>query len=100
MEISVLIEPVAGNGYRATGASPMGLSAEGTTRDEALRKLQDLVQARMSAGAEMVQLKIGPADPPWAKFFGTWDPDDPLIAEWEKAVEEYRRQMDEDPNVR
>jgi hypothetical protein len=36
---------------------------------------------------------------PWAKFAGTWAEDDPLIAAWREAVEEYRRQMDEDPDI-
>ena len=32
MQISVLVEPVAGNGYRAKGAAPFGFSAEGAAK--------------------------------------------------------------------
>ena len=41
MRISVLIEPVPGNGYRAMGGEPLGLVAEGATRDMALQKLPE-----------------------------------------------------------
>jgi hypothetical protein len=39
MQVSVLIERVPGNGYRAKGGEPFCLSAEGATRDEALQGL-------------------------------------------------------------
>jgi hypothetical protein len=39
MQVSVLIERVPGNGYRAKGGEPFGLSAEGATRDESLQGL-------------------------------------------------------------
>jgi predicted RNase H-like HicB family nuclease len=99
MEVSVLIEPVAGNGYRASAASPFAFAAEGATREEALRKLKELMEGKISGGAELVRLVIGAPEPPWAKYAGTWRPDDPRIEEWKKAVEEYRRQLDEDTNV-
>src|SRR5438874_195671 len=43
MQISVLIEPVPGNGYRAKGGEPFALSAEGATRGEALARLRDQI---------------------------------------------------------
>ena len=39
MRISVLIEPVPGNGFRVERGEPVALEAEGATRDAALRKL-------------------------------------------------------------
>lgn len=33
---------------------------------------------------------------PWA---GLWKPDDPLIAEWQQAVEDYRQEMNSSVNV-
>jgi predicted RNase H-like HicB family nuclease len=53
MQISVLVEPVAGNGYRAKGAEPFGFSAEGATREEAIAKVRQLCQARLSGGAPL-----------------------------------------------
>src|SRR5690348_5928209 len=48
MRISVLIEPVPGNGYRARGGEPLGLIAEGATRDKALQKLRELIDERVT----------------------------------------------------
>ncbi|GEM_PF-4504888 len=59
MQISVRVEPVAGNGYRAKGAEPFGFSAEGATREEAVAKVRQLCQARLSGGAEVVTVDLG-----------------------------------------
>ena len=77
MQISVLVEPVAGIGYRARGAEPFGFSAEGATRDEAITKVQQLCQARLSSGAEVVTVELGAPPHPWLPFAGMFkdDPD-------------------------
>lgn len=98
MNVPVLLEPVAGNGYRARGLEPFPLTAEGPTRAEALQKLRDLIAARIPAGAELVSLEIPTTAHPWASFAGDMK-DDPLLEPWRKAMAEYRRKMDEDPNV-
>ena len=36
MQVSVLIEPLNGSGYRARGGEPFGISVEGVTAKEAL----------------------------------------------------------------
>ena len=95
MQITVLIEPVASNGFRARAGEPFGLTAEGATREEAIQKLRELMAKRIAAGAEVSQLEFGPAPHPWARFAGTWAEGDPVIAEWEKEVEAYRREVDE-----
>jgi len=99
MQIPVLIEPLPGNGYRANGGDPFGFTAEGATREEALRKLQETISSRLANGAELTQVDVGPAEHPLAKFAGIWREDDPLIEEWKKAVEEYRREVDQDPEI-
>ena len=45
MEVSVIIEPVSGNGYRVTGAGGLsvGLTAEGATAAEAVERLVDRI---------------------------------------------------------
>jgi predicted RNase H-like HicB family nuclease len=98
MEIPVLVEPVDSRGFRARSGEPLGLTAEGATRDEALQKLRELVQSRVADG-ELTLLEVGPFSHPWDRFVGKWSPDDPFIAEWEKEVEKYRREVDEDPNI-
>ncbi len=99
MQIPILIEPVAGNGYRSRGGEPYALSAEGATRDEVLAKLRAQLEARMRGGAEAVSLEVaGPAaGNPWVEFAGMFK-DDPLFDDWQKAIAEYRREVEEDPN--
>jgi hypothetical protein len=98
MQIPVLVERVSGGGYRAREGL-FALSAEGTTRREALDNLRGLVEARMAAGAELMGIEVGPPAPAWAKVAGSWAGDDPRLDEWERAVEDYRRKVDEDPDA-
>jgi len=98
VEIPILIEPVKGNGYRASGGEPFAFAVEGATREEALQKLRDLIQDRMAAGAEVVSLDVPPGPHPWSSFAGMLR-DDPMLDAWKQAMAEYRRKMDEDPDV-
>ena len=100
MEIPVLIEPVQENGYRAIGAGglSLGLAAEGETRQEAIDKLGRLVQVRLLQGAEIIPVQLPPAPHPWSQDFG-WLQDDPLLTAWRQAMEEYRQQLDSDPEA-
>jgi len=61
MQIPVLIESVSGNGFRATGGVPLALSAEGTTRDEAIARLKSLIADRLAVGAELISVGKDPA---------------------------------------
>ena len=98
MQISVLVEPVAGNGYRAKGAEPFGFIAEGATREEAVAKVQLLCQARLNGGAEVVTVEVGPPPHPWLPFAGMFK-DDPDFEEVVEIIAENRRKMDEDPTI-
>jgi hypothetical protein len=100
MELSVIVEPVAGNGYRATGTEGLsfGLAAEGTTREEALERLNGLVKARAARGAEVRPLQDPTGPHPWSRFAGTLR-DEPLFDAWQQAMEEHRRRLDEDPDA-
>ncbi len=98
MTIPVLIEPLDGTGFRATGGEPFSLSAEGETRDGALARLRALIEARMAAGAEIVPLDLPASDHPWAALAG-WLKGDPLLGDWEGAMADYRRSIDEDDSI-
>jgi hypothetical protein len=98
MQIPVLIERIARNGYRARGGEPFALSARGSTPEEALAKLRTKLQARLKNGAAIVGLEVGAASDPWLAFAGMFK-DDPLIEDWKKSVAEYRRKVDEDPDA-
>jgi hypothetical protein len=95
MRISVLIEPVPGNGYRARGSEPLGLIAEGPTRDKALEKLRELIDERVAGGAEIVSIDLPEQKPShaWLPYAGMLK-DDPLVEEWKQAMAEYRHQVD------
>src|SRR5208283_1073227 len=58
MNIPVLIEPIANNGFRATGGLPFEITVEGATRDEALGRLRAEIDKRMARGAIVVPLEI------------------------------------------
>jgi hypothetical protein len=100
VQIPILIEPVAGNGFRSRGGEPFALSAEGATREEVLAKLQQQLQSRLRNGTEVVSLdmKEGVVTNPWVEFAGMFK-DDPYFDEWQQAIAENRRKMDEDPEI-
>lgn len=99
MQIPVLIEPIAQNGYRARGIEPFAISAKGATREEALAKLRAKIEKRLKKGAQIVGLDVGGASPhPWMEFAGMFK-DDPWIEDWKRSIDEYRKQVDEDPNT-
>jgi predicted RNase H-like HicB family nuclease len=94
MRISVVIEPVPGHGFRAKGAEPFGMTAEGATRDDALQELRKLIKGKLSAGVEIVTLDVPVAKHPWLPFAGMFR-DDPLVEEWKETMAELRRQADQ-----
>jgi hypothetical protein len=98
MQIPVLIEPVGRNGYRARATEPFAVSAKGATREEALAKLRAKIEDRLKKGAEIVGLEIGACHDPWMEFAGMFK-GDPWIEDWKRSVEEYRKKVDEDPDV-
>jgi hypothetical protein len=95
MQIPVLIEPIDGKGFQARGAE---LCAQGATREEALRNLHEQIQARIRQGAAIVPLEVGAEPHPLAEFAGMFK-DDPRFADWKKSMAEYRRQIDEAPDL-
>ncbi len=98
MQIPVLIERVAGNGFRARSGEPLALTVEGSTRAAALQKLQELVKETVAAGGEMVCLDVPEGPPPWLRKAGWLDLNHPIVQEWMEIMEENRKKDDEDPN--
>ncbi len=94
MEIAVLLQPMSGNGYRATIREPFQLSATGATREEALYNVQSQLEDRARQDVEVVILKIMlphrtlPAEPVW--------PDDEITRNWLEGVAKYRSERDEE----
>jgi hypothetical protein len=98
MQIPVLIEPIARNGFRARSKEPFAVSARGATREEALAKLRAKIESRLKNGTELVGLEVGAVPHPWMEFAGMFK-DDPWIEDWKRSVEEYRKKVDEDPDA-
>lgn len=97
MKIPILIEPVAGNGFRSRGGEQFSLVAEGPTRDAVLTELQEQLRARMCNGAELVSLEVSPQPHPLTAFAGMFK-DDPWLNEWKQSMQEYRTRIDDEPD--
>jgi len=98
MEIAVLVEPIENKGYRVTSLVPSRLIAEAPTREEALERLRTLVHSQFShAEIVMLQVPIAGEAHPWKALAGTWN-NHPDAPEFECNLQEYRRQLDADPN--
>jgi hypothetical protein len=68
MQIPILIEPIAQNGFRARSAEPFALSAEGAAPEEALANLKEQPAARLRNGTAIVPLDVPAAPHPLARF--------------------------------
>lgn len=89
MEIPVLIEPIPGSGYRASGGEPFAIVVEGATPEDALARFKDRIATKLSNGASIASVEVS-SEHPWSKSFGIFDPSDPLVQEWRKIIEENR----------
>jgi len=97
MEIPILVEPIANNGYQARSGEPLALTAQGATREEALSRLRELLTQKLSNGVELRTLAVPAAAPhPLAEFAGIFSPDDPMVQEWIEIMAENRRKDEED----
>ena len=94
MQIPVLVERVKGDGYRARSSEPLPLKVKGATREEALAKLREKILVRLGGDTEVVGLEF-PEPHPWKKYAGMFK-DDPLFDDWQRAIAEYRRKVNED----
>jgi hypothetical protein len=98
MKITVLVQPVAGDGYLAKGPEHLGLTAKGSTEDEAIDRFRDLVRTSLAPGTKVVQVEIPELDHPWLQAAGSLDPQDPLVQDWLEIMAENRRKDDESPD--
>lgn len=98
MQISVLIEPVAGNGFRARAGEPFAMTVEGTTRQEVLSKIQESIQGQLHPAAEIVAFELKSQQNAWLRMAGVFK-DDPLFDKWQMAIEEYRNEVEQGPDI-
>jgi len=98
MRIPVLIEPISEQRYRATGGEPFVGSVEAETAEAALVKLKQRIDDRLSRGARVALIELPPGTNPWLDMAGIFH-DDPLFDEWQKAIADYRREVNENPDA-
>lgn len=99
MQIPVLVERIANNGYRARTGEPLAYSVEAATRDEAVAKLGEQLQTHLSAGAELltIDLAVSAGENPWVKYAGMFQ-NEPMFDEVLRIMEENCRRDEADPN--
>ena len=94
MTVSVMVELLSDNQYRATAMVPTPLVAEAPSRTEAVDKIRSLVEERLGS-AEFIELDLplAKAANPWLAMAGTWR-DHPDVDEVEEHIRDYRRDID------
>ena len=89
MKIPILVEPISGECYRATGGEPFVGSVEGETPDAALEKMKERIEERLARGARIAMLDVRDSANPWLEGAGMFR-DDPLFDDWQRAIAQYR----------
>ena len=71
MNLTVLIEQIGDDRYRAVITQPFQIESEGQTPDEAVTRVRELAVSRLNSG-KLVQISIPDQDrsPPWARWAG------------------------------
>jgi hypothetical protein len=98
MNVSVMVEQLDNDAYRATAFAPAPLVAEASTREQAVDKIRTMIRHRL-AEVEVIQVEIpGPSVPrdPWTSIVCSWQ-GHPDAAEFEQNVKDYRQEVDRDP---
>ena len=94
MELSVLIEPIAGDTFRATSGEPFHETAEGNTREQALERLREQITARVRGGGEVVRLQINLTP---TRQTPLW-PNDQFTADWLEGIAAARSAANQRPD--
>ena len=97
MQIPVLVEPVANNGFRARTGEPLPVSADGGTPEEAVRNLRAAMDRQLKDGKQLRSVDIAPENP-WLAMAGMHDPNDQLVQEWKQEMAAYRQEIEDDAN--
>lgn len=95
MNLTVLVEEVSKDRFRASTTSPISLQAEGESRDEAIQRLQEVAAQRIDSG-EIVEISVPerPKNAAWLKARGLFK-DHPDFDQFLENIKEYRQQANE-----
>src|SRR5690349_6264072 len=91
MEMTVLVERLADDKYRASTGYPVAMESEGRSLSEAVDRLREQAARRLK-GSELIQVSIpGPGGTnPWLEYSGIWK-DHPDFEGFLDNISEYRR---------
>jgi hypothetical protein len=96
MGIAVLTEPVEG-GFRAASGPPLEAEVIAESRDEAKKRLLELLSNRINHGVEVDTLELPlsrvNSNRSLAKFVGDMK-SDPLYEPWQDAIKAFREERD------
>jgi hypothetical protein len=98
MNVSVVLEQLNDNAYRATSFAPVPLVAEAATRQQAVDQIRDMIRDRLSQ-VEVIHVEVPGKEEindPWIAMIGTWA-GHPDAADIEQNMREYREEVDADP---
>ena len=94
MKIPILIEVTKDHRFRATGGEPFAATVEAATPEGALDKMRRGILERMAQGGRIAALDLPGGANPWHGVFGMFQ-DDPLFDEWQQAISDNRRLVDD-----
>jgi hypothetical protein len=93
MDISVLLEPLPDRRFRASTGAPWQVECSADTPDEAVEGLRRQIAAHLQAGAKILSISVDQDAHPFARYVGDLR-DDPMLADFQAAIQEYRRARD------
>jgi hypothetical protein len=88
MDMTVVLQPLSGAGFRASCIDPLPASVEGATREEALAKIRAEVVRQLDA-VEIVRIPL-PPPPPKEPIW----PDDEFTRDWLEGIAAARAAAD------
>ncbi len=98
MEIPVLLEPLPDGGFTARSGEPLELTARGDSPDSALLNLRDLIETRIASGSLLTTIEVPNTSAGRHPGAGIYR-DEPLFDQWRAAVDAYRQQIEDDPQI-
>ncbi|MGO9470656.1 MAG: hypothetical protein ACLQIB_38505 [Isosphaeraceae bacterium] len=98
MEIPVVLEPLPGGGFCARSGDPLDLTAQGDSPDAALRNLRELIETRIASGIRLTAIDVPSFKTGRHPGAGIYR-DEPLFDQWRAAIDAYRQEIENDPDI-
>ncbi len=102
MTFQIFVQQRPEQGYLASVVGIPDCMAEGETKEEAVAKAKEVLNQLLSQG-ELVTVEIAngnhSSENPWLALYGRFK-DDPTYDDFLAAIEEYRRELDEEEAAR